>query len=283
MTPTPEVLLDGLVFPEGPRWRDGKLWFSEMSVRQVMTVDPAGRSEVVVHVPERPSGLGFLADGALLIVSTLDCRLVRFDSAGLRTVADLSVIGVVNPNDMVVDGQGRAYIGDIGFDDTASPFAPKPGNIALVTPDGDVRVAAHDLRFPNGMAITPDGKTLIVAETMGAGLIAFDIAPDGSLSGRRTFAELPGTTPDGVCLDADGAVWLGSPLSSEFIRVKDGGDVTHRVPVPGKWAVACMLGSEDRRTLFLCTAQTTLQDLAQGKSTGWIEVVRVEVPGAGYP
>ncbi len=150
------------------------------------------------------------------------------------------------------------------------------------------QAVAEGLNFPNGMVITPDEKTLIVAETMGRCLTAFDIAADGSLSGRRQFANLGvsavgGVMPDGICLDAEGAVWVGSPLTSEFVRVKEGGAITHRIPVPGKWAVACMLGGEDRRTLFLCTAETTLQDLGQGKSVGWIETVRVEVAGAGLP
>ena len=283
---TPSVLLHGLVFPEGPRWHDGRLWFSDILAQRVMTVDPKGRSQAVVSVPQRPSGLGFLPDGQLLVVSMGDGLLLRLDSEGLHTLADLGALGSVMPNDMVVDKEGRAYIGDVAFDISAGP--PRPGKLILATPGRDARVVAEGLNYPNGMVITPDEKTLIVAETMGRCLTAFDIAADGSLSGRRPFANLGvsamgGVTPDGICLDAEGAVWVGSPLTSEFVRVQEGGAITHRIPVPGKWAVACMLGGEDRRTLFLCTAETTLQDLGQGKSVGWIETVRVEVAGAGLP
>jgi len=285
-TLTSSVLLDGLVFPEGPRWRGGKLWFSDIHAHKVMAVDPEGRSEVIASVPQRPSGLGFLPDGRLLVVSMLDGLLLRLDSDGLHTHADLNALDSVHTNDMVVDEDGRAYIGDVAFDISAGP--PRQGNVILVTPDGNVRVVADGLNYPNGMVISPDGKTLIVAETVGRCLTAFDIAPDGSLSGRRPFADLAtgaigGAHPDGICIDAEGAIWASSPPTSEFVRVKEGGAVTHRIPAPGKWAVACMLGGEDRRTLFLCTAKTTLQDLGQGKSVGWIETVRVEVPGAGRP
>ena len=280
------VLLDGLVFPEGPRWHDGKLWFSDIHAYKVMAVDLEGRSEVVASVPQHPSGLGFLPDGHLLVVSVLDRLLLRLDPDGLHTHADLNVLDSVLPNDMVVNEDGRAYIGDVAFEISAGP--PRPGNVILVTADGNVRLAAEGLSYPNGMVITPDGKTLIVAETIGRRLTSFDIAPDGSLSGRRPFADLAtgaigGAHPDGICLDAEGAVWASSPPTSEFVRVREGGDITHRIPVPGKWAVACMLGGEDRRTLFLCTAETTLQGLGQGKSVGWIETVRVDVPGAGRP
>ncbi len=283
---TPSVLLQGLVFPEGPRWHDGRLWFSDIHARRVMTVDTEGRSQEVVDVPQRPSGLGFLPDGRLLLVSMDDGLLLRLDPEGLHTQADLSALGSVFPNDMVVDKEGRAYIGDDAFDISTGP--PKPGRLILAAPGRDARVVADGLHYPNGMVITPDGKSLIVAETMGRCLTAFDIAADGSLSGKRKFANLGvsamgGVMPDGICLDVEGAVWVGSPATSEFVRVKEGGAITHRIPVPGKWAVACMLGGEDRRTLFLCTAETTLQDLGRGKSVGWIETVRVEVAGAGLP
>jgi sugar lactone lactonase YvrE len=285
-TLTSSVLLDGLVFPEGPRWHDGKLWFSDIHAHKVMAVDPEGRSEVIVSVPRRPSGLGFLPDGQPLVVSVLDGLLLRIAPDGLHTHADLNVLDGVLPNDMVVDEDGRAYIGDVAFEISGGP--PRPGNVILVAPDGNVRVVAESLNYPNGMVVTPDGKALIVAETIGRCLTAFDIGADGSLSGRRLFADLAtgaigGAHPDGICLDAEGAVWASSPPTSEFVRVKEGGAITHRIPVPGKWAVACVLGSEDRRTLFLCTAKTTLQDLGQGKSVGWIETVRVEIPGAGRP
>ena len=281
MTP-PEVLLDGLIFLEGPRWYDGKLWFSDMFAGQVRTVDLSGNTEVVAEVAERPSGLGFLPDGRLLIVSMQNRLLLRLDRDGLTTVADLSELAVGSPNDMVVDTHGRAYIGHFGYD-LFGGEEPKPASLLLVTPDGQVREVADGLEFPNGTVISPDGKTLIVAETFGRRLTAFSIADDGGLSERRVFAQLDAETPDGICLDAQGGVWVSSFESGEFVRVKDGGTITERIPVPGKRAVACALGGPQRQTLFLLTAETTLEELAQGKSIGRVETVRVDTPGAGLP
>jgi len=280
---TPKVLLDGIVFPEGPRWHKGKLWFSDIHAEKVMTVDEQGHAEVVVTVPERPSGLGWLPDGRLLIVSMRNRQLLRLDSDGLHTVADVSALVKGLSNDMVVDAQGRAYIGSTGYDIFAGE-AQAPGNVIMVTPDGKARVVADNLEFPNGPVITPDHKTFIVAETFGHRLAAFDIAPDGSLSGRRVFAELGQGTPDGICLDAEGAVWVSSPLTHEFLRVKQGGAVAERVTLSdGKLAIACMLGGEDRRTLFLLIAETSVEELLKDRSKGYIETVRVDVPGAGLP
>ena len=279
---TPQVLLDGLLFLEGPRWYDGKLWFSDMFAGKVMTVDLSGNSTVVTEVAKRPSGLGFLPDGRLLIVSMQDRQLLRLDRDGLTTAADLSRLAVGNTNDMVVDIQGRAYIGHFGYD-LFSGEDPKPATLIFVTPDGAVREVADNLEFPNGTVISPDGKTLIVAETFGKRLTAFSIADDGSLTDRRVFAQFTEETPDGICLDAEGAVWVSSFESGEFVRVKDGGAITDRIPVPGKRAVACALGGPGRQTLFLLTAETTLEELAQGKSIGRVETVQVKVPGAGLP
>lgn len=281
-TLTSRVLLEGLVFPEGPRWHRGKLWFSDMHAGKVMTVDPEGHSEDVVSVPERPSGLGFLPDGRLLVVSMQNRLLLRLDPDGLRPVVDLSALVSGDLNDMVVDAEGRAYIGNFGYD-LLGGAEPKPTNLVLVTPAGKAQVVADNLDFPNGTVITPDGKTLVVAESFGHRLTAFDISPDGSLSGRRIFAELGERTPDGICLDAAGAIWVSAFATDEFVRVLAGGKITHRVPVSGRRAVACMLGGEDRRTLFLLTAETTIEDLRQSKSKGRIETVHVEVPGAGFP
>ena len=271
--------LEGLVFPEGPRWHDGKLWFSDIWGHKVMTVDGWAQTKVIAEVPEKPSGLGFLADGQLLIVSMENSQLLRLDPDGLQTVADLSSLAAGGINDMVVDAQGRAYVG--GYDSVGETM---PGKVMLVHPDGSARVVAEELAAPNGAVITPDGKTYIVAETRGRALTAFRIMPDGSLRDRRTFAQFERSVPDGICLDGEGAVWVGSFSKSEFLRVKEGGEVTHRIPTPGKWSVACMLGGEDRRTLFLMTAVTTMEELTRyGRAVGSIETVRVEVPGAGWP
>ena len=281
MTP-PEILLDGLIFLEGPRWYDGKLWFSDMFAGQVRTVDLSGNTDMVAEVAERPSGLGFLPDGRLLIVSMQNSQLLRLDREGLTTVADLSGLAVGSPNDMVVDTHGRAYIGHFGYD-LFGGQEPRPASLLLVTPDGQVREVADGLEFPNGTVISPDGKTLIVAETFGRRLTAFSIADDGGLSERRVFAQFDEETPDGICLDARGGVWVSSFESGEFVRVEDGGTITDRIPVPGKRAVACALGGPQRQTLFLMTAETTLEDLAQGKSIGRVETVLVDTPGAGLP
>lgn len=271
-------LADGLVFGEGPRWRDRMLWFSDIYGGRVMTVDERGRKEVVAEVPQRPSGLGWLPDGRLLIASMGDRLLLRLDPDGLKTHADLSHLarGI---NDMVVDGQGRAYVD--GTDDVM-----QPGKIILVTPDGRSRVAAEGFEAPNGCVITPDGKTFVLAEVRGRRLTAFDILPDGSLANRRVWADFSKTTrsvPDGICLDAEGCIWIGSFTKGEFLRVRPGGEITHRVATPGRWSVAPMLGGRDRRTLFMMTAITTMQDLPQGKSVGFVETARVDVPGAGWP
>jgi sugar lactone lactonase YvrE len=274
-------LLHGLMFPEGPRWHDGKLWFSDMHACRVMTVDLDGNADAVVTVPGQPSGLGWLPDGRLLVVSMTDRRLLRLDSAALTEVADLSKLATFHCNDMVVDERGNAYVGNFGFDAfTQQPF--QTAAIVLVDPEGTVRVAADGLAFPNGTVITPDGRTLIVGETMAARLTAFDIEADGSLSGRRVWAELGAAAPDGICLDAEGAIWVASPFTAEVLRVREGGEVTDRIPVATQ-AFACMLGGPARRTLFVLTAQSAVPEEARASKSGRIEFVDVGVPGAGFP
>jgi sugar lactone lactonase YvrE len=278
---TPTVLLDGLIFPECPRWHDGRLWFCDVNARKVLALGPRGDCEVMLTPDVPPAGLGWRPDGSLLVVSTTDRRLLRQQAGGLREVADLAARESVALNDMVVDAHGRAYIGAWGFDLNRGA-TPAPACVFLVDLDGSVSVAADAMMFPNGMVITPDGRTLVVAETVARRLTAFDIAADGTLSGRRVWAELE-TFPDGICLDAEGAVWVAAPVTGDCLRVREGGAVAERVAVPGKGTYACMLGGDDRRTLYLCTAKTTPRDLAEDRSTGWIESVRVDVPGAGLP
>ena len=274
------VLADGLHFPEGPRWRDGKLWFSDMHSRRVMTVDADGRLETVVNVPGSPSGLGWLPDGSLLIVSMTDRRLLRLDETGLTQVADLAGLATYHCNDMVVDGSGRAYIGNFGFD-LARGQAPTPAEIIMVTPEGEAVVVAEDLLFPNGMVIGPQDNTLIVAETFGHRLTAFDIRPDGFLSNRRVWAPMDGYFPDGICMDAGEGVWVASPDShAGVLRVTEGGVITDRVAVASN-AYACMLGGDDRRTLFVLTSGHF--NPAKNRAEGRIEVVAVQTPGVGRP
>ncbi|MEM7018803.1 MAG: SMP-30/gluconolactonase/LRE family protein [Pseudomonadota bacterium] len=278
----PQTLLDGLCFGEGPRWRDNKLWFSDMHAHQVVTVDMAGNTEVITEVPNQPSGLGWLPDGRLLIVSMADRRLLRLENDGqLVEAADLSTLSPFHCNDMVVDAQGRAYVGNFGFD-LHNGAKPAKTNMLMVTPEGGVSVAAEDLSFPNGTVITPDGKTLIVGESFGGCLTAFDIGNDGMLSNRRLWAQLEGAVPDGIALDADNGIWVASPSSAEALRVKEGGKVTDRVPVETQ-AFACMLGGPERRTLFILTAKDSHPDKAAESKSGRVEIIEVEHPGAGLP
>jgi sugar lactone lactonase YvrE len=281
MTET-KVLIDGLCFPEGPRWHEGEFWFSDMHGKRVLRAGLDGRARTVVEVEQRPSGLGWLPDGRLLVVSMYDRRLLRLDPDGLKPVADLAPIATFHANDMVVDRHGRAYIGNFGFDLIAGE-PQRTTSLARVDPDGSVHVAATELMFPNGMVITPDDRTLIAAETFGGCLTAFDKASDGSLSRRRVFAKLEGgTVPDGIALDAEGAVWVASPLTNECLRVHEGGRVSRRLRASAL-PYACALGGPDRKTLFICTAETHHPEECVEKRSGKIETLQVEVAGAGWP
>lgn len=278
---TLKVLLDDLAFPEGPRWHDGKFFFSDMHAHQVRAVDMAGKSEVICEVPAQPSGLGWLPDGRMLVVSMTDRRLLRLDRDGLKMVADMSKLAPFHCNDMVVDTKGRAYVGNFGFDLHANE-KPRGTTLVMVSPDGSARIVAEELMFPNGMVIAPDGKTLIVGETFGRRLTAFDVAVDGSLKNRRVWADLGKSLPDGICLDAENAIWAACPTGSEVIRVKQDGEVTERVKVETD-AFACMLGGPDGRTLFVATAANSDPEKCRADRTGRIEVTQVEVPRAGLP
>ena len=280
--PVLKPFLGQLAFPESPRWHAGALWFSDFYTHRVQRVGMDGRCETVATVPGQPSGLGWLPDGRLLVVSMTERRLLRLDGQVLTEVADLSKLAPFHCNDMVVDLSGRAYIGNFGFD-LAARETPRSTGLILVLPDGQARVVAQDLHFPNGTVITPDGRTLIVGESYASRLTAFDIAQDGSLSGRREWARLDKATPDGICLDAEGAIWLASPISREVIRVREGGEVTHRIATPGQ-ALACMLGGSDRCTLFVLMGKLMVTPEQSRQSlTGTICTLRVMVPGAGLP
>ncbi len=277
----PEVLASDLVFPEGPRWRGDLLWFSDMHAHTVKTLDLAGKLEDRLEVPGMPSGLGWAPDGSMLVVSMTDRRLLRWKGGELTPVADLSGIATWHCNDMVVDAEGRAYVGNFGFDlDTGA--TPCTASMALVHPDGRTEVAADELSFPNGTVITPDGRTLVVGESFAARLTAFDVAADGTLSNRRVWAQLEGAVPDGIGLDEEGAIWVASPVSNQFLRVREGGEVTHRIATD-QMAIACMLGGPERRHLFLLTAPDTHPDKTRAARSARIDVVEVDVPGAGLP
>lgn len=282
MTRTTDIVLDGLRFPEGPRWHDGRLFFSDQHDHRVVAMDPNGTAETIVDVPQQPSGLGWLPDGRMLVVSMLDRRVLRLEDGELVEHADLSAVTAAACNDMVVDARGRAYVGHFGFDMYGGE-APKDASLVLVEPDGSVRIAAEPLQFPNGTVITPDGGTLIVGESMNGRLTAFTVTADGSLTDRRLFAQLQGAVPDGICLDAEGAVWIACPFSGRCLRVRDGGEVLDEVKTSHDFAFACMLGGADRRTLYICTAPSHIPDECRQQRGGRIEAVVVDVPGAGLP
>ena len=276
------TVLEGLAFPEGPRWHDGRLFFSDQHARQVLALDPSGAVEVVVRVEQQPSGLGWTPDGRLLIVSMLDRRLLRLEADGTVTeVADLSQLATFHCNDMVVAGNGRAYVGNFGFD-LDNGAAPRPANLIAVEPDGAARVVAEEMRFPNGTVITPDGQTLIVGESVAGRLTAFTIDADGSLSDRRVWARLDGAVPDGICLDAEGAVWIACPLSSRCLRVAEGGEILEEIATEQP-AFACMLGGADRRTLYVCTSVMGGAAATTARRPGRIRAREVDVAGAGLP
>jgi len=283
-----KTLLEGIVWGEGLRWHKDKLWFSDIYGKKVMRVDMDGNSETVIDVPAMPSGLGFLSDGRLLIVAG-DGKLLRVDPDGLFVVADLSDMARCT-NDMVVDAKGNAYIGCYGYDIRSYKGGPANGWITLVTPEGEVSVAGEDMMCPNGMVITPDGKTLIAADTLAKELVAYTIEENGLLSNRCVWAEMP-AGPDGIGLDAEGAVWAASPNTGEIIRVKEGGELLERIPCTDT-PLCCTLGGVDRRTLFIITVpvhnsssteELSGPDAAQNEAGSKIDIMTVSVSGAGYP
>ena len=276
-----DLLLDGLDFGEGPRWRDGQLWYSDFFQHRVYTVTADGRRETVLDLgDEQPSGLGWLPDGDLLIVGMLGRRILRYDGTGVRVHAELGHIATSHCNDMVVDHQGNAYVGNFGFDYGAGQ-ASVGAALALVRPDGSSLAVAEDLQFPNGAVITPDGTTLVVGETFGSRYTAFTIGVDGTLSDRRIWAEVPGRMPDGCCLDTAGGIWFADAIRTEVIRVVEGGEITDAIEVPQR-AFACMLGGNEGTTLFVITAPSDPQGgLSPGQGAVWS--VEVDSQHAGLP
>ena len=264
-------LATGFCFGEGPRWFEGLLWFSDMLGEAVHTVTLSGSTTTLALPGHAPSGLGFRPDGTLLIVSTEDRKLLRYDGETVDTVADLSALAPADLGDMVLDGHGRAYIGSQAF---------SGGIILRVDPDDTVSVVARDLDFPNGMAITPDHRTLIVAESIGRRLTAFSIGVDGALSGRRVFADGLDGPPDGICLDAEGGVWTAMTLAHQFERIVDGGEVTHRIDIGDRAAIACMLGGSADRTLFMLSSSDAYPKRLIGTRLSRVDTVIVDTPAA---
>jgi sugar lactone lactonase YvrE len=256
------ALVTGRAFLEGPRWHDGALYVSDMHGDAVLRITEAGDVSTVVHV-EQPSGLGWLPDGSLLITSMKRRRVMRFDGSDLAVHADLSSLGAHEVNDMCVDAHGHAFIGQFGYD-MFGGGAPRAAALLRVDPDGSVCEVADDLEFANGMIITADQATLLVAESFGKRITRFDLADDGSLSRRRVWADLS-DFPDGIAIDSDGAVWVASPLFDRFVRVVAGGDVTATVDTPGRHAIACEVGGADGCTLFMLTS-TTIGDRGESQA-----------------
>ncbi|HEY1840130.1 MAG TPA: SMP-30/gluconolactonase/LRE family protein [Mycobacterium sp.] len=273
------VLMEGISFGESPRWHRGRLWFSDWGAHQVIALDPEGGHEVVVSVPSFPMCIDFLPDGRLLVVDSAQRRLLRREPDGsIVTHADLAPISQKPWNDIVVDARGNAYINNIGFDFPGGE--PAPGSVVLVTPAGAVRRVAGDLAFPNGMAITADGSTLIVAESHGNRLTAYDIGPDGDLANRRTWADAEGDHPDGICVDAEGAVWYADVANRHCVRVREGGEVLATVELD-QGAFACTLSRGDRPQLYVVTQQWGGPQTTE--PTGQIVVFPAPAPGAGKP
>jgi sugar lactone lactonase YvrE len=281
--PEPRTLMDGIAFGESPRWHDGRLWFSDWGAQEIVAVDPAGHSEVVVRVdfPAFPMCIDWLED-RLLIVSGRQGLLLRCEADGsLVTHAELNRLAATPWNDIVVDGRGNAYVNNTGFDFPGGEFAP--GFVALVRPDGSVTAVADEVAFPNGMAVTPDNSTLIVAESYAGQLTAFDIAADGDLSNRRAWANLGDAPPDGICIDADGAVWYADVPHRRCVRVAQGGEVLQTVQLD-RGCFACMLGGLDGRTLFIVGQEWNGPEAAAGGArTGRVVHVEAPAPGAGWP
>jgi sugar lactone lactonase YvrE len=277
-------LFDGGHFFEGPRWRDGRWWVSDFYSGLVRAISPNGQVEEILHLDTQPSGLGWLPDGTLLVVSMRDQTLRRLDADGTLGVhADLSEHAGGHLNDMVVDDQGRAYVGNFGFDLMAG-VDPVAATLVRVDPDGSVTPVAGDLMFPNGSVITPDGSTLIVGETMGMRYTAFTIAQDGSLTDRRVWAETEGIAPDGCALDAEGRIWAADAFGTRCVLVAEGGDIVDEIATPaGLAAYACMLGGDDGRTLLICAAPDYFEEPRRAATEAVLFTTIVDVAHAGRP
>jgi sugar lactone lactonase YvrE len=285
------VLAEGIYFGEGPRWRDGRLWFSDFYAQAVKSVSLTGDLRTEFDLDDRPSGLGWTPDGSMLIVSMTKRSVLKRTSEVMTLHADLSSLAAFHCNDMVVDAAGRAYVGNFGFDlDAALAARGVPAVLAdhptacliRVDPDGSIHVAAEDMHFPNGTVITPDGKTLIIGETLGGALTAFDIGADGELSNRRLWASTLPRVPDGIALDANGNIWIANPIAPECALIAEGGKVVEVIDT-GQPCYACMLGGEDGRTLFMLTAKSSDAHEAAATPTGKLLIATVDAPHAGWP
>ncbi|MET8653143.1 SMP-30/gluconolactonase/LRE family protein [Nocardia aurea] len=275
----PRILTRGIVFGESPRWHDGRLWFSDWGAGRVIALDADGGQETIARVDSFPMCIDFRPDGALLVVDSAHRRLLRRDDDGsMRRYADLSAISDKPWNDIVVDPRGNTYVNSIGFDFPGGEFAP--GLIVVVGPDGGVRRVADDLAFPNGMAVTADGATLVVAESYAERLTAYRITADGGLADRRVWAETPGDHPDGICVDAEGLVWYADVGNRHCVRVAEGGAIAQRVAFD-RGAFACALDRSEDPHLYV-VGQNWGGDETEEPS-GVVAVFPAPAPGAGRP
>jgi sugar lactone lactonase YvrE len=273
-------IVAGLAFPESARWHDGELYFAEKRAERVRAWSPAAGVRDVATVPGQPGGIGWDADGRLLVVSAAERVLLRQDAEGMVRVADLTDHTVSRANDMVVDSAGRAYVGHFGYD-LLGGGTPAAASLVLVDTDGSLSTVADDLHFPNGCVLSPDGATMILAETAANRLTAFSVSAEGRLDDRRTFAEVDGFFPDGIALDAEGAVWAADPVGRRVARVRDGGKITDELSTAPNGAFACALGGADGRTLFVCLYDERSTMLADGApASGSIVAVTVDAPAA---
>ena len=279
-----ETLVGGRAFLEGPRWHDGALYVSDMHAHEVLRVTTDGAVEVVASLDGPPSGLGWLPDGALLIVSMDDRTLVRRDADGsIRQHADASGVASHEINDMVVDRHGHAFVSQFGYDHHGGG-KPARAPVLRVDLDGSVHEVTGGMRMANGMVITVDGHTLVVAESAGRCLVAFDLADDGTLSNQRIWADLPeGDYPDGICIDGEDGIWISGPASDRFVRVLEGGEVTDVIDVTdGHHAIACAIGGDDGHTLFMCTSPTLGEpEKSRAERGAKVDVVTVAVAAPG--
>ncbi len=284
------IKAENIFFGEGPRWHQGRLWFSDFYDHAIKSMGSGGDVRIELSLDDQPSGLGWLPDGRLLVVSMKALKVLRREDTGFVIHADLSAYAKHLCNDMCVDGAGRAWVGNFGFDLDAALERHGPEKLLADHPttclvrvdaDGQIQVAAADMHFPNGCVVTPDGRTLIIAETLAMRLSAFDIGADGRLSNRRVWADLSmRAAPDGICLNAEGNVWVANALGAECLLVAPGGEILESV-ITTQNCYACALGGEDGRDLFMLTAESSSKPIASSRRSGRVETVRVEVPMVG--
>jgi carbohydrate kinase (thermoresistant glucokinase family) len=271
--PATRLLLGGLMFPEAPRWRDGRLWFTDQHARRIVRVTPQGEAQTVARMDDLPGGLGWLPDGRMLVVSMTKRQVLVLEEGVLKPYADLSRLASFHCNDMLTDARGRCYVGNFGYD-LHGGAGQSPAELILINAQGECSVVARDMVFPNGCALSPDGATLLVAETFASRITAFDVAADGGLSNRRIWAQLGDAYPDGICLDKAGMLWVAAPNRQSLLQLREGGEILRSVTPLGS-PYACMLGGDDGDLLFIASSETDDPESAREQKRGRIEVLKL--------